>query len=205
MASDSRLSQALSQLKEKLEEQSWYVQLKAKWEEMDPQSRTYLTFALLGAAALGMGAVTLTSMWSVYQLKNELNDKAELVSLIQNANEELRALREANPSMGATRGEGEEDPQWPSYLENTAAAANIDKGSLTVGQPKPGATTDTAKETTIEVALKKVNIKQVVKYAFELENGVRPVKIRSMSIDTNADPAGFMDATFSVSAFALKP
>ena len=41
---------------------------------------------------------TLSSVAGVHSLKSELNEKNELLSTIQNSNDELRRLREANTS-----------------------------------------------------------------------------------------------------------
>ncbi len=48
-----------------------------------------------------------------------------------------------------------------------------------------------------------MNLKQLVQYAFTLENGTRPVKLRHMTVDTGEDPSGYLNATLSVSTFSL--
>ncbi len=62
MENKSFLSRWFSSVGEKLADQTWYQQLKAKWDETDPQSRTYIqaTFAILllaGVATLVIGSV----------------------------------------------------------------------------------------------------------------------------------------------------
>ena len=74
---------------------------------------------------------------------------------------------------------------------------------MTVSAEKPGASGEVAKESLFDLSLKKVSIRQVVKLAYFLESGSQPVKLRNLSIDTNADASGYLDATLSVSTFTL--
>jgi hypothetical protein len=155
----------------------------------------------LASALLLVLVLVLSSIWSVYSLKSELSEKQELLSMINSANDELHRLRESNAGapMGAAAGGG----NWQSYFETVAGSAGIDKGSLSVGSEKPGSSSDTTKETLYDLSVKHVNIKQVVRYAHGLETGSRPVKLRNLMIDTKSDPEGYLDATLSVSAFAM--
>jgi hypothetical protein len=148
--------------------------------------------------------LVLSAVWSVHSLKKELADKTELVSSIQTANEELRRLRdETAGSPAASAGAAAGGGTWTSYFESIGTGVGLDKSMLTVSGDKAGATTDQAKESLYDLTLKHVSIKQVVRLAFGIENGSRPAKLRNLSIDTHADPQGYMDATLAVSGFAL--
>lgn len=192
----------ISRISDKLNEQVWYQQLKAKWDELDPQSRQYLRIASgVGAVAL-VFILMISSIWSVRGLRRELNDKSELISTIQSATEEMRRLRDSNPAAGSGRADSTQP--WPQYMDTTAQTAGVDKGSMVVSPEKTGSESDQAKEALFNVNLKHVSIKQVIRFAFYAENGARPVKLRNMTIDTNSDPAGYMDATLALSGFSLK-
>jgi hypothetical protein len=202
MSSDdqTRLEALWTQIVEKLSEQEWFQQLKAKWDELDPQSRFYLKVSGVGSGALVLLSLTLMSVFSVRSLRNELREKTELLGTIQQANEELRKLKDSLPAGGAppaAAGGG----IWSTYFEQTAAAAGIDKTALTMGPEKPGNPSELAKEALIDLTLKKINIKQAVRYAFNLEHGARPVKLRNLSIETKSDSPGYVDAVLAVSAF----
>lgn len=213
MENDSKLRQLWSGFSDKIAEQLWFQELKSKWEELDPQSRSYLKAAGGIGGTLILFIVILSSMWSVHKLKSELTEKNELLSTIQSANDELRKLRESNS--GGREGEDNSAP-WSGYLQNLGQNAGIDPASLDIAAEKPvGASTEKpakgsapaeplAKESLIDVNLKHVSIKQVVKYAFFAENGTRPMKLRNLAINTKNDPAGYMDATLTLSAFTLK-
>lgn len=199
MASNSRITEAFSSIGDKISEQQWFQELKGKWDELDPQSRTYLQIAAAGVTLLGTLFIVFSFIWSVHKLKNDVADKSDLLSMLQNANEELRRLKESNTAASAA---ASTDP-WPNYLESTAANAGIVKPGIAVSDPKPGSSGETTKETLFDLNLKHVTIRQVIRYAQALESGSRPVKLRNLVIDTKADPTGYMDATLSISAFAL--
>ena len=201
MENEGRISRFFSNLNDKLNEQPWVQQLKGKWEELDPQSRSYLRRAAIGSSALLAVILIISSIWNVRALRRDLNERSELLGTIQAASDELKRLRESNPSV-TSGGEPETGP-WAPYFEGIALQAGLDKAVVSVGEEKIGTPSDLAKEALINVSLKKVNIKQVVRYAFQLESGHRPVKLRNLTIDTQMDPSGYLNATLAVSAFKL--
>ena len=200
MENSSWVSRFFSNVSEKLLEQSWFLELKGKWEELDAQSRFYLKTVSGVAAALAVLGLLVTSIYSVYSKKSEYKAKSELLLMLQSANEELRSLRESTSgTAGATAATG----NWKQYFETTAESLGLDKANIAVSPEKPGASTDTIKEELIDVSLNHVNIKQIVNYTFNLESGTRPVKLRNLTIDTKSDPSGYMNATLALSGFAM--
>lgn len=170
-------------------------------EELDPQSRTYLKAAGAGGSVLLAASPHLNAVWNVHSLKSELYEKQELLTQIQAGNDELRRLRDETAGSPAAGGGGA--GPWEPYFETVGSNAGVDKAALTVSGDKPGATTDQAKETLFDLSLKHVSIKQGHPLRIRPRERTRPVKLRNLSIDTHADPEGYMDATLSVSAFAL--
>jgi hypothetical protein len=202
MDANSRFGQFFSRLGEKIADQTWYQQLKAKWDELDQQSRTYLRGATIVGSLLLVIFILFTGWWGVRSLRKEVSEKNDILTMLQSANEELRKLKETIPFGATTRAETGA-VAWPSYFENTATTAGMDKTAISVSQEKQGSKSDLAKESMFDISLKHVNIKQIVRFSFTLENSPRPVKIRNISIDTKNDPEGYMDATLAVSGFTL--
>lgn len=191
-----------SQLGDRLNEQVWFQQLKQKWEELDPQSRNYLKYSMLGGGILAGLILVLVAGFQVRGLSKELAEKAELLTLIQNANDELRRLKESGAAPPAPETAAQ---PWPAYFETAAGNAGIERPSLSVQPEKPASgTSDLAKESIMEINLKKIGIRQLARFAFFVENGGRPVKLRNLTIDTHGEATGFMDATVTVSAFSIK-
>ncbi|MCM2278704.1 MAG: hypothetical protein NDJ89_11575 [Oligoflexia bacterium] len=200
MEGDSRLSRLVDSVSDFFAEQEWVRQLKAKWDDLDPKSQLYLRLgSLVGGGALVVFA-TGSFLWSVHGLKKEVSEKAELVQLLQSANDEMRRLKESGSSAPVAAG----TEPWSAYFTGVAAPLGLGKENFSVSEEKKAAgESDQVKESLYDLSLKKVNIRQVVRLAFSLENGARPVKIRNLLIDTKEDPTGYMDATLSVSAFTV--
>src|ERR1700722_1925447 len=117
-----------------LNEQLWFQQAKAKWEELDPQSRGYLKVAAFAGGSLTVLLTLFSFLWSVHSLKSEVADKTEILTMIQNANEELRRLREASPvaASGSYGAEAGDAAAWPAFFEEAAGKVGVDKSALEV-------------------------------------------------------------------------
>jgi hypothetical protein len=200
MEAKSKISEWMDSLSSWLEEQEWFQQLQAKWEELDPQSRLYLQFAGAGGGLVLLLIGMLSFYWSVRSTRDELMSKSELLSMLNSATDELRTLQASNSSLNAAAAGNE---PWPAYFENMAGSFGITKDSIQVSEPKSGPSSDVTKETLFEITMKKINIHQAIRLAQGLEAGNRPVKLRNLTIDTQPDLSGYLDATLSVSAFAL--
>lgn len=187
-----------------LNDQEWFQQIKQKWDELDAQSRLYLQIAGI-CGSVGLVLFSLFSfMWKVHKLKAETADKTQLLTMITSADNELKRLRELNAPLNQAAATPEQKPQtWPEYIDSSASRVGIDKNVYTVSEPKPGTSSELTKESLIDVSLKKVNIKQVVRFALSVQNGGRPVKLRNLVIDTHPDGTGYLNATLSLSAFNL--
>ncbi len=203
MLSKEKIREWLSSFKDFLSEQEWFQQLKGKWEELDPQSRNYLKLASFGSAILLITLLMFTFIWSVHSLKTELSEKKALLTSIQNANEEIRQLKETIPSTTLQSGSKTDGVTWNSYFDTIAITSGIDKSNLTISAEKPGNSSEQSKETLFDIGVKHVNIKQIVHYMVSLENGQRPVKIRNLLIDNKGEPTGYLDANLAISGFTL--
>jgi hypothetical protein len=228
MANSSKMRDAIVNLIDRLNQQVWFQQIKSKWEELDPQSRIYLKFAGLGVGALLIFLVIFSSIWKVHSLKVELVEKKELLRSIQAATDEIQKLRDALPhaaldseagassisGLGSSSGSSAKSGSgsssgdsstgssgWSTYFESLAASLGLEKANFSIASEKKGNSNDQAKETLIELNLKHVNIKQVVRYVFSIENGQRPAKLRTLSIDTKGDMTGYLDAALAISGF----
>ena len=204
MASESQFLAKIKDLYQKsidkLVEQSWFQELKSKWEELDHQSRLYLKYAAWGLVSLAGIIIVLTSVFSVRSLRNEVQDKQTLLTLIKNSNDEIRQLRDSSAGGGQNR---DSSQTWEAYIYSTGQSIGVEQGVLTVGSERSpsGQGTELFKESLIDLDLKHVNIRQVVRLAHILETGARPIKLRAMTIDAQEDLSGYLNAKLTVSAF----
>jgi hypothetical protein len=216
MDNPGRLTQIWQSFSDKIQDQVWFQQLKAKWDELDSRAKTFVKYAsLFGGIALSVGLVG-SSLYSVAATKSEIDEKLALIQKIQSSQDELRRLRDVTSRFG-----GGEGGPWADFLREKAQPAGFDPSVVVIASETPvGAKPAEApkgkdakgaapmvsgpEETIVEVGLKRVNVRQLVKYVHEIENGGRTVKVRRLQIDTAPDESGYLDASVSVSAFRLK-
>lgn len=190
-------------LKEWLETQVWFQELRTKWEELDAQTQQILRIA--GSGALVFILIFFLGIWSwnVRSLKKDLAEKRELLAQLRTAQQEIRKLRDSNQrALGA----GASD-SWSTYAEKLFAESGITSEHYTLSPEKPlesaEVSPEIAKRNVLEISLKAVNIKQLVKAAVAIENGLRPAKIEKISVDTAPDLTGNLDVHFLISAYQI--
>ena len=210
MENNSKFSEFIAKLTDSMREQEWYQQIKRKWDELDPQSRSYLQIVLTALFSLSFIFMIFSLFWGLHSQRKEIADKQEVLRFVQDSNEKIRKLGESG--MGAASSDAKTEQTWSAYIEATAGTAGIDKPSLNISAEKPGAPPnkdlqaagkDTAKESLVQIDVKHVSIKQIIRFAYSLESGTRPIKLRNLTIDTKNDPTGYMDASLSVSGFTI--
>lgn len=218
MENDGKFAQIWHNLSEKIQDQVWFQQLKAKWDELDARAKTAVKYAsLIGSIVVGVGLVG-TSLYAVSDKKDEIDRKTALIAKIQSSQDELRRLREVT-----SRFAGGDAAPWTQFLQDKAGEIGLDPAVVTVGAEKligektkeapkakdakaaaPAPAADAPEETVVDVSLKKINVRQLVKYLQAIENSGRTVKLRKLQIDTAPDESGYLDASLAVSAFRLK-
>ncbi len=222
MENESTFGRMFQGFSDKIQDQVWYQQGKAKWDERDARAKMAIKYAsLIGGGALLIGLVG-SSVYSVADQKHEIDEKLGLVQKIQSAQDELRRLREVTAQFN-----GAGDQPWGQFITAKAMPAGIDPSTLTIvseiviaanaaattkdvrgksKDPKDAAPPSSAgpEETVVEAGIKKINVRQLAKFLHEIENGGATVKVRKLQIDTHPDESGYLDATVVVSAFRLK-
>jgi hypothetical protein len=225
MENDSALGRMFRNISDKIQDQVWYQQGKAKWDELDARAKTAIRYAMLiGSAALIVGGVG-SSLYSVAAQKHEIEEKLGLIQKIKSAQDELRRLRDVT-----SRFNGGGDQPWGQFLQDQAGTVGIAPDSVKIvsegvvasdagtsvpspksanrkpkekGKEKAAAPAAGPEETVVEANLKQINVRQLTKYLHAIENGGRTVKVRRLQIDTHPDGSGYLDATVVVSAFRL--
>lgn len=195
-----KLGGALSQVWDRIEAFPVYQNLKDRFESLDQGLQQKIKLGSIAAGALFAFFMIGQVYWSSLSLKNEWIEKEEILFKLRSATDEVRALQaETSGSLGSQQ-------PWPGFFESKALSSDIDKAQLTVSPETPlkGKWTSVS-EMGYEVKLAHVNVKKLVRFAFNLENGGRPVKLRNLKIESKSEPngvlKGFVDATFVVSVF----
>jgi len=184
-----------------IQEKTWFIKLRAKWDELDPQSRMYIQGTSLITLAIAVFWVTIGSWWKVHAIRREIAKKNEIIQMLQSGSDEIKTLR-AKISPG--RALGEDRSAWLGYLESISTSMGLDKASVVISSETQGKTGDFFKESIFEVSLNKINVKQLTRFCFQIENGTRPIQIKKLSVDTKTDLSGYLDAKLTISAYSAK-
>ncbi len=222
MENESRFSQALRNASDKIQDQVWFQQLKVKWDELDARAKLAVKYTtLIGVSALLLGLVG-TNLYAVADKKRDIEERMSLITKILSAQDELKRLRDVTSRVSG----GDQQP-WVEFFQSKAQPAGFDASIVQVLSEKVLSTSAPApqkdarnskdsktaapapvisgpEETIIEAEIKHVNVRQLVRFVHEVENGGRTVKVRRLQIDTAPDETGFLDAKLIVSAFKLK-
>lgn len=210
MNSESKIGQLIQtisdQVSQAVQDSPAFQQLKSKYEELDPKSRMAVLGGGAGLIVLLVGGVLVNSALGVRAIKQDVADRNDLIRLLQTANDDLRKLKDEAAGAGMARGNGDREaqPAWAAHFESTAMGAGIQKEAVTISGEKPGTQGEQTKESLFDISLKKINLRQLSKFAANLESGLKPIKIRAMQVDAKPDGSAWLDATISVSAFSMK-
>jgi hypothetical protein len=198
MSFDSQAQEWLTQVQERLNEQVWFQELKGKWDSLDTQLQTYIKFGSLGALALGF-ILTFGGIYSsVQSKKNSYEQRLSLLNSLRTSGEEIRALQRQAPSSRR----GGQEVNWNQYVSRTSSRAGMSgesaklKSNRRLDHPM-------AEERLLEIELIKINVRQLTQFAFYLENGSEPIKLRKIKVNTEGEE-GYLNATLIASAFSIE-
>lgn len=200
---ESRLSKIIDSIEDKLQDQAWYQQTKSKWDELDPQSRTALRTGGLLVIVLVSVFMVFTSAISVNSKKKEIDDKLAIIRKIKNAEDELKSLKEQTQGIYMSTSQ---EP-WKKTIEGISGEIGLAQDSITIGPEAAITLTDKnskINETGFDVAVKKINVRQLVKFVHALENHRRTLKVKKIEVDTHPDESGYLDLKLAVSGFSTK-
>jgi type II secretory pathway component PulM len=206
---DTILSKSVTQLGEKIADSRFFKPIQTSLDEMEPKTRQQLS--LLAYVLFFFGSLYfLYTQWDQsHTLSLDIQSKQELTSSIQQSAQELKSLKEQS---------GEAAFGSPivlkSFLTDISENTGISTESMDAKNEKPApAAASTNKdqdknktkpiETFADLILTKVNVKQLQKFLYEVENKGHPIKIRNLKIETEADQSGYLNATVAISYFTL--
>ncbi|NDD93261.1 hypothetical protein EBZ37_14420, partial [bacterium] len=195
------MNKLTQRLLEWLQENSTFQLARSKWDELDEQSRLYLKAAAATSAVLLVAWVFVGSWWQVRSIRAEIAEKDQILKQVQLARTEMQNLRSRIPT---SRSSQSDEQPWTSYFESIATGLGLEKQSLEVSSESAGQDRALSKEAFFDLTLKKVNVKQLTRFANQVENGRRPVKIQKLQVETKTDLSGYLDAKISVAVYLMK-
>ncbi len=189
----------LTEQLDKIKEQEWFQQLKSSYDQLPPEQQNYVRW---GTTALGVFlSVYLTwgAILSANSAKDEYFQKQELVTLLNQASDEMKRLKGQNSgfSQGAAQ-------SWKAVFAGLAGQAALGADAVEVTKETPGATLSVIQETLLEVNVKNAPLRQLVQFTYQIEHGNPPMKLKGLSVQ-GGSPDGLLSATLNISGYLPKP
>ncbi|MBI2606262.1 MAG: hypothetical protein HYW49_09305 [Deltaproteobacteria bacterium] len=199
----SKLKVNLGELLEKIKESEAYHQVKAKYDELDSQTKLYINLGIIAAILLVVVISVIGGVAKVSGLASDINRRDELIGYLQISADHLKQLKEKQE---AAQGNADVSSPLPTFIENVSTNTGLNPEKLVLGLEKPGQEMKEAKEALIEVKLTQINLKQLARLLFNLtdQGSARNLNIRDLTIDTKGDPTGYLDAAFMVATYKAK-
>lgn len=191
----------LDKLLESVRESEAYQQVKAKYDELDGQSKLYVNLGALAAVVLLVFLSVLIGMAKVNGLKSEIEGREELIGYLQRSADSIKQLKAQ-----ASASNVDTTSPLPAFVENVIQRAGLDRGKAEIGAEHPGAEEKESIEMLIDVKLNQINLRQLSQVMFQMTEmgAARSLNIKDLLVDTKGDPSGFMDATVTVAAHKAK-
>ena len=186
-------------LMNQLEDQSWFQELKSKWQELDPGQQLYIK---LGSIA---GLVLLLILWlgswmnHNASLQDKLNEKQDILQELKTFNQKGQSNSGKSQSLNAASNQN-----WVQLFKSLATKSRFSADELQVKKRRnPTTQGNQSKELTekqFELITKKVNLKQLIRYIFHIENHELPIQIQSLNIE-QVNTKGYLSGKMLISVF----
>lgn len=181
-----------------LTEQSWFDDLKMRWQDLDPQSRGYFKLGALGVGIL-IGLFSVVSILSgVTGARSDYYARVDVVGVLESATAEMKTLKRKT---GVDTGTENPTP-WSERFGRIATESSIDPSSMIVGPETPGKQSDLVKEGLFDLSFKNITIRQLVGFLLKLQTSGHPARLDSIEINT-VGAEGYLDAKTRVTALTV--
>lgn len=199
----AKLKQKLKEAWDSIQDSEAYQQIKTKYDDLDTQVKLYINLGAIGFLALIIMISVLSGLARVKGLKSEIDDKEVLIGYLQRSADSIKQMRaQAQASLGAP------DLSSPlnTFAEGVFATSNIDRAKMEIAAERPGAEDKDSREVLVDIKLKQLNLRQIVRFLFNLtdQGKKRSLNIKELDIDTHGDPSGYMDAAITIASYRSK-
>ena len=184
------------QFRDQIWEQEEIVKLRTQFAELEPKTQQSILAGSLGLAASLILGFLLYLGYNAYSLKSKMAEIEDEVHYIQSANEKMDGLRrkiqEQQNADPLTRDIDKNAP-LPQFAEQVAKKASVTKDNLEILE-KPSSKT----ESTLELKLNKISLRQLLRVLFVFENAKNGVNITKVESDSKNDPEGYLWAVIGL-------
>lgn len=198
MAIMDTLTEKWNSAVESFKDSTTYQTLNNSYQQLSPEQQTYVRWGGIFASVVLLFYFIFAATQAASSVKEEYFQKQELLTLINQAGDEIRRLKGQNSSL-ATGGE----MNWKLVLANAASSQGLQPEAVEITKESAGSSQSMIQETLIEAQVKGVFIRPLVQLLFQIEHNSPPMKLKGLQIEPGAE--GVLNARLILSGFMPKP
>lgn len=202
MSRFSELKNSFGAFTDRIRDSEAVQQIKAKYDELDPQSKLYLNLGGVIAGFLFILITVISGLSTVNGLKNDMNEREEMIGWLQRSGDNLKLMK----AQFESKQNDNINTPLNSFIENVGATTGLNPEKLSVAAESAGETLKEAKEVLVDVKMAHTNLKVVTRFLFNLtdQGEKRNLTIKNLTIDTKEDPDGYIDVSMTVAGYKPK-
>lgn len=191
------MSSPLSNMMDRVQEQEWFQQLSNSYQQLSPEQQNAVKFGSIGGIFLLLVFLIYSASSSANSVKTEYFEKQELLTLVNQAGDELRRLKGQNSGFS-----GAAQQSWKAVLQTIASGQGLQPEALQVTKESAGTSQTMIQETLIEATLQGVQIRPLVQILYQIEHNSPPMKLKGMQVEPGAE--GLLNAKLLLSGYMPK-
>lgn len=198
-----KLSESISSLWERIENSEAYQQLRAKYDDLEPQKKLALNIGFAVGVVLLILSPLFYGLGSLRGLKGDLETREELIGYLQAASDRMRQYR----AQSAAQSEGQKiDGPFNQWAEEILISSNIDRTRAEIGAEQVTQDTKEYSEIALDMKISQINLRQLTRLLFQFTEKGKPLHlvVRDLTVDTKNELTGFLDTTLTLVAYKAK-
>lgn len=179
----------------------WMQPVRSKWEDLGAENQGYVKLASLAFALILMTIVTFQQVSGTSELLSQMHEQDKLIEKLKEAESELRKLKAVTQNaafQGST-------VSWKQYVQDQSLESGLEESKVEFISEMPIKSNEKIEETVVTWKAQKLNVRQLVKYLYSLENAGQIFKLRKLNIQTDSDESGYLAFEASASGYRMKP
>lgn len=197
---ENAINEFVKSASEWLTEQSWFDDLKMRWQDLDPRSRGYFKLGAMGVGGVIAFFMMISVLSGVTGARSDYYARLEMLGTLDSATAEMKSLKRRT---GMDSG-GEIPTPWADRFGRIANESSIDPSAMIVGPETPGKQNELVKEGIFDLSFKNITIRQLVGFLVKLQMSGSPARLDNIEVNT-VGAEGYMDAKTRVTALTVNP
>jgi type II secretory pathway component PulM len=198
MGLSEQLSDKWTSAVDSFKDSSTYQALNNSYQQLSPEHQTYVRWGGIAASVFLLFYLIFSATQAANSVKDEYYQKQELLTVMNQAGDEIRRLKGQNSSFSG----GGAEQNWRGVLANVASGQGLAPDALQIAKESAGSSQTMIQETLIEAELKGVFIRPLVQFIYQIEHNSPPMKLKGLQVEPGAE--GQLNARLVLSGFMPK-